>query len=53
MTKPKRVELTLLETCEMHKEERDVLEEYMRQIDECDWEKLSTLDIVARKRSLS
>ena len=34
----------------MVKEEREVFEEEMRQIDECDAEKISTLDN-ARKRS--
>ena len=36
--------------CKIHKEERDVLE--MRKINECDT-KFGTLDIVARKRSMS
>ena len=30
--------------CEIYKEERDVLEEEMREIDECDLEELDTLD---------
>ena len=30
--------------CEIYKEERDVLEEEMREIDECDMEEFGTLD---------
>ena len=43
--------------CAMHKEERDVLEQKMRERNECDTEAFGTLppplEIAARKRSLS
>ena len=37
--------------CEMHEEERDVLEEEMRKIDECDMEEFGTLLIDSAKTS--
>ena len=34
----------MVEECEMYKEERDVLKEEMREIDDCDMEGFGTLD---------
>ena len=39
--------------CEIYKEERDVLEEEMRKIDECDTEKFGTLDINSSEKTIA
>ena len=41
----------MVEECEIHKEERDALEEEVRETDECDMEGFGTLDTTSSEKN--